>query len=267
MADTTTTKLKERDVVLVGKDADNNTTIDYPLTRAEMVEGLDDAINNNILFPLPIDKGGTGATTADAACANLGALSTKGGTLSGDIYRSSDDSAAFFVGGTYPVQAPYLALYGKNHPYYPSYFCLAAKNAEKELDLVGNVDGKLEWGGRQLPLFVNNIYANTFGGITVIDTDRNDAAGYGWLRFYTSSAVRYVFQWNRFTLGGNLGAYTDCNIPIPINTFIVGGVNTQAFSLISIAAVSSAVMRIQKASDSNELNYVRTGTFWVLGVE
>lgn len=41
MADTTTTKLKERDVVLVGKDADNNTTIDYPLTRAEMVEGIE----------------------------------------------------------------------------------------------------------------------------------------------------------------------------------------------------------------------------------
>ena len=36
--------LKERNIALVSKDSDGVTTIDYPLTSAEMVEGLEEAI-------------------------------------------------------------------------------------------------------------------------------------------------------------------------------------------------------------------------------
>ncbi len=67
--------LKERNIALVSKDSDGVTTIDYPLTSAEMVEGLEEFIKTHstpLTLPLPITKGGTGATMAANARANLG---------------------------------------------------------------------------------------------------------------------------------------------------------------------------------------------------
>ena len=67
--------LKERNIAFVSKDSDGVTTIDYPLTSAEMVEGLEEFVKTHstpLTLPLPLNNGGTGATTAANARANLG---------------------------------------------------------------------------------------------------------------------------------------------------------------------------------------------------
>ena len=67
--------LKERNIALVSKDSEGVTTIDYPLTSAEMVEGLEEFVKTHstpLTLPLPLNNGGTGATTAANARANLG---------------------------------------------------------------------------------------------------------------------------------------------------------------------------------------------------
>ena len=67
--------LNERNIALVSKDSDGVTTIDYPLTSAEMVEGLEEFVKTHstpLTLPLPLNNGGTGATTAANARANLG---------------------------------------------------------------------------------------------------------------------------------------------------------------------------------------------------
>lgn len=69
--------LKERNIALVSKDSDGVTTIEYPLTSAEMVEGLEEFVkthSTSLTLPLPITKGGTGATNATGALSNLGIL-------------------------------------------------------------------------------------------------------------------------------------------------------------------------------------------------
>ena len=67
--------LKERNIALVSKDSDGVTTIDYPLTSTEMVEGLEEFVkthSTSLTLPLPITKGGTGADNAEVARKNLG---------------------------------------------------------------------------------------------------------------------------------------------------------------------------------------------------
>lgn len=69
--------LKERNIALVSKDSEGATTIDYPLTSTEMVEGLEEFVKTHstpLTLPLPITKGGTGATDATGALSNLGIL-------------------------------------------------------------------------------------------------------------------------------------------------------------------------------------------------
>lgn len=67
--------LKERNIALVSKDSEGVTTIDYPLTSTEMVEGLEEFVkthSTSLTLPLPITKGGTGADNAEVARKNLG---------------------------------------------------------------------------------------------------------------------------------------------------------------------------------------------------
>lgn len=67
--------LKERNIALVSKDSEGVTTIDYPLTSAEMVEGLEEFVKTHstpLTLPLPLNNGGTGADNAEVARKNLG---------------------------------------------------------------------------------------------------------------------------------------------------------------------------------------------------
>lgn len=52
---------------------------------------------NKLSGTIAVSKGGTGATTASAACTNLGALSKSGGTVTGRITSSYTSSDAFLV--------------------------------------------------------------------------------------------------------------------------------------------------------------------------
>lgn len=108
--------LKERNIALVSKDSDGVTTIDYPLTSAEMVEGLEEFVKTHstpLTLPLPITKGGTGATNAADALANLG-ISTTNFNPTGSILPfagSSIPSGYLACNGSAISRRTYSALY------------------------------------------------------------------------------------------------------------------------------------------------------------
>lgn len=61
--------------------------------------GIDTALSNkadkdlsNVTGTLPVSKGGTGATTASGALTNLGAFSSSGGTIEGDVKLKTSSS-------------------------------------------------------------------------------------------------------------------------------------------------------------------------------
>ena len=60
--------LKEQTIILTDKDSQGNTIMQFPITKAKNIEDV-----------LSIAQGGTGATTASDACANLGAVQTVNG--------------------------------------------------------------------------------------------------------------------------------------------------------------------------------------------
>lgn len=70
--------LTERNIVLVSKDANGNTCLDYPLTRAEQVEDLESYVKNHstqLKLPLSITGGGTGLTSSPSMLTDLGSTS------------------------------------------------------------------------------------------------------------------------------------------------------------------------------------------------
>ncbi len=82
--------LTERNIVLVSKDSNGNTCLDYPLTKAEQVENLESYVKEHstkLNLPLSIANGGTGQTTVEGIRNILGLDNTtdvlpisKGGT-------------------------------------------------------------------------------------------------------------------------------------------------------------------------------------------
>lgn len=156
MANTTT--LKERDVVLVGKDADNNTTIDYPLTRVAQIEDL--------ILPLPINQGGTGATTLQQAQKALNVLPLTGGTLSGNVsfknkenfyVTEPDDSCivTLIAGKTsqndVSLRGASLNLYGGLYSTdNKGCFSLSAATSDKVCYFKGTPNGTLTWLGKEI---------------------------------------------------------------------------------------------------------------------
>lgn len=67
---------------------------------------------------LPIEKGGTGASTANDACLNLGALPSSGGTITGSIYLGSP---TYYItpNGTANFNKAYGAVYNDYAEFFP----------------------------------------------------------------------------------------------------------------------------------------------------
>ena len=84
--------LKERNIVLVSKDSDGVTTIDYPLTSAEMVEGLEEFLRSKVfLAAYPVGSLYWSSKSTDPA------------TLFGGTWKQIKDKFILAAGDTYTV--------------------------------------------------------------------------------------------------------------------------------------------------------------------
>lgn len=59
--------LKEQTIIFTDEDAQGNTIMQFPITKAGLIEDI-----------MSITQGGTGATTARDACTNLGIFNSSG---------------------------------------------------------------------------------------------------------------------------------------------------------------------------------------------
>lgn len=132
------------------QNADTNAYLEEALAGKSNTTHTHALTSSAITGTLPVSKGGTGATTADAALANLGALGSAGGILT---------TNASFRGATTASQvslqsAPSagggsgLWVYGNDHAN-AGQFRLQTYNtsAKKYYQLRGNPDGTLKWDG------------------------------------------------------------------------------------------------------------------------
>ena len=134
-----------------------------PQIDKEMVE--DDVFDlNDFDGTLSIKKGGTGATTAKEACANIGAFPYTGGTLNGNLYvpqsrgywiagSLNDNTEALILAARHHGQnyGAFLRLCGEQYSASPSTFQLTAhKNEQSACILQGDGDGNLSWNGARV---------------------------------------------------------------------------------------------------------------------
>lgn len=117
---------------------------------------------------LPIEHGGTGATTASDACANIGALPLSGGTMTGAIYGVQTDTNGYALGvtgnggrfkaGEFEIAktGAYLELTKSSGEFY-----LMANTGDSTTRkaLRGNVDGTLTWNTKKIEL-INSVSSN-----------------------------------------------------------------------------------------------------------
>lgn len=116
---------------------------------------------------LPIAKGGTGATTASDACANIGALPTSGGTMTGTIAFNNgnmSNSQVFDNSGEISdfkgfymltidkdnVAGARLILRHASSPKESGCFTLQANKDDNRKSLVGTPSGSLTWVGKEV---------------------------------------------------------------------------------------------------------------------
>lgn len=110
---------------------------------------------------IPIEKGGTGATNASQACANIGALPLSGGAMTGnEIKRATKDDLLLVRGGNAYSTGASLVLYGKDEGgEYAGGFRLIAHNGTKAINLSGKTNGSLSWDSKNIEC-VNSVGSN-----------------------------------------------------------------------------------------------------------
>lgn len=106
---------------------------------------------------IPIEKGGTGATTASEACANIGALPLSGGTMTGPILfthsvvikKDTNDGYIQVNATTDYTKGAYLYLTGQDSNDAGG-FTLGASSNGNIYKLKGSTDGTLTWNGKSI---------------------------------------------------------------------------------------------------------------------
>lgn len=137
-------------------------------TFVKSVNGINAGDGGNVdLGIIPISQGGTGATTASDACANIGALPTSGGTMTGTIAfnknnlsnsqifdNSADDNQyeGFYAQAIDKdnVQGASLVLRHALSPKESGNFTLQANKDDNKGLLVGTPSGSLTWVGKEV---------------------------------------------------------------------------------------------------------------------
>lgn len=133
---------------------------------------------------LSIEKGGTGATTGSDACANIGALPTSGGTMTGGIKFNNNTELRVGGSGTSKSIVLFSALdsYANNHLLLadgnntdPRFELVAGNGHTTTKKLVGRPDGTLVWNNNEIFHAGKTIsIANGgTGATTAIDASKN----------------------------------------------------------------------------------------------
>lgn len=157
-------------------------------TGATSVSGARNALGlGNTSGALPIANGGTGATTASDACANIGALPTTGGTMSGNLHMSNlagilmdvSTLGLHMVGGRIANSGPAsletgfdpcIWLMGKNFDTDETWsgtISLQAINDTNHATLLLKPSGILKFKGQNIVRSVNGINADNTGNVIV----------------------------------------------------------------------------------------------------
>ena len=126
-----------------------------PVLEGNVAEEVFDL--NNFDGTLSIEKGGTGATTASEACANIGALPLSGGSMTGAIIstdgyfvkRDVNDSYLQLTAGTAYSKGAYLYMTGQDNSG-DGGFTLGASKDGTIVKLTGKSDGTLAWNGKSI---------------------------------------------------------------------------------------------------------------------
>ena len=113
---------------------------------------------------IPIEKGGTNATSASQACANIGALPTSGGTMTGGIYfnnpdfgitKDSNSYGGYDVGWSWgDKKGSGVGFRGIDYTKENERgaFSLYARNETNSASLDGYPDGNLRWNNKEIAL-------------------------------------------------------------------------------------------------------------------
>lgn len=169
--------LKERNIALVSKDSDGATTIDYPLTSAEMVEGLEEFVkkySTALELPLSIANGGTGATDATTALKNLG-ISVSNEDIEKLLEVTDDLQSQLAILKKYPLWWLRRGD-GSDGPFTPTAaVTISGSKQYSSVNIPSNVTVTVASGTRMLcsGTFVNN------GKIVVQTVDKAGAGGTG----------------------------------------------------------------------------------------
>lgn len=163
--------IKEEKIVMHQTDENGDKVLQFPYVKGDCIE-----------TPVPITAGGTGASTADKALANLGALPCSGGKLLGSIRSTTDVNVPVLIAvnsdGAYGGA---LWLFSPDNPSYKGGFILRCHTVDGGvIDLMGKNDGSLTWQGK-----------NLLTGANVADyivESYND--GKNWYEVYKSGKVR-----------------------------------------------------------------------------
>ena len=144
--------IKEEKIVMHRTDENGDKVLQFPYVKGECIE-----------TPVPITAGGTNATTAREACANIGALPLSGGIMTGTLYVKGfpkgvggnsiigDGNGTLRVACDDEVYTPNFQLVSPNYDTdNAGGFLIGAAKDGVSKNLMGLPDGRLLWDGKYL---------------------------------------------------------------------------------------------------------------------